>query len=195
MTNYLVNDGTSTFDDLFQTYSSGTKVSNTGFKNDSGIDIANLYQPADGYNSISKTPTNFKLDSGSDLSDLFQPKLQTNQVEYLNRNLIAVPPTNPGNVLNNSALSSTIDLSGNIYVGGSFTNINGTAGFHLLPKISYDIVNMSYSYTKFITINGTNVNNVKVDNLNNMYISGVYTSISDGTTTKTFTTNGFMKYK
>lgn len=82
MSNYLVNYGTSTFDNLFQTYSSGTKVADTGFKNDSGIDIANLYQPSDGYNSISKTPTNFKLESGTDLCDLFQPKLQVGQVEY-----------------------------------------------------------------------------------------------------------------
>ncbi len=194
MSNYLINDGISSFDNLFQTYSSGTKVANTGFLNDSGIDIANLYQPSDGYNSISKTPTNFKLESGSDLSDLFQPKLQTNQVEYLNRNFFAIP-NNPNNVLNNSALTSTIDLSGNIYVGGSFTSINSTAGFNLLPKITYDSVNMSYSYTKFISITGTNVNSLEVDNLNNMYISGAYTSISDGTNTSTFTTNGFMKYK
>jgi hypothetical protein len=155
MTNYLVNDGTYTFYDLFETYSSGTKVADTGFKNNSGVDIANLYQPSNGYNSISKTTTNFKLESGSDLSDLFQPKLQSNQIEYLNRNFFAIP-TNPNNALTGDGLTSTIDLNGNVYVGGRFSNINGDTSFDLVSKISLDSTNMSYSYTKFISITGTN---------------------------------------
>lgn len=78
-----------------------------------------------------------------------------------------------GTGFNNYVITSTIDTSGNIYVGGYFIEYNGTSvGYitKLLPNGSID--------TSFVTGVGFDnyVSSIVIDNSGNLYIGGCFTS-------------------
>ncbi len=70
MTNYKY--GIDDLNTIFEEYTTGTKATNTNYKNLSGIDLSNIFAP---YVSGTKaTSTNYKISTGQDLSDIFKKK-------------------------------------------------------------------------------------------------------------------------